>query len=62
MSKQKGATTDHIRVSVEYIPAKGKNEKWGTITEIPVDLNDRAMVHEHLSENMVHTIAAVLKR
>lgn len=60
MSVRDGA--NHIRVTVERIPAKGKAEKWGTIAEIPVDLAERGELHVKLSEDMVHTIAAVLKR
>ena len=53
--------SSHIRVTVEYIPPKGKIKKWGAAIAIPAETSERVTLATQLGENMVSTIAAVLK-
>ena len=53
--------SSHIRVTVEYIPPKGKIKKWGAAIAIPAETGERVTLATQLSESMATTIAAVLK-
>ena len=53
--------SSHIRVTVEYIPPKGKIKKWGAAIAVPAETSERVTWATQLGENMVTTIAAVLK-
>lgn len=53
--------SSHIRVTVEYIPPKGKIRKWGAAIAIPAETGERVTLATQLSESMATTIAAVLK-
>ena len=53
--------SSHIRVTVEYIPPKGKIKKWGAAIAVPAETSERVTLATQLGENMVTTIAAVLK-
>ena len=52
--------SSHIRVTVEYIPPKGKIKKWGAAIAVPAETSERVTLATQLGENMVTTIAAVL--
>lgn len=51
----------HIRLSIEYVPDKGKVEKWGTIAEIPNNDGRKQIVAAELSSLAVGTIVRVVK-
>ena len=53
--------SSHIRVTVEYIPSRGKIQKRGIVTRIPADMPERVALAAQLGEAMVTTIAGVLK-